>query len=55
MRAELAASQANPHANPFANYGYEFVGLTFFSWALAILIAALTQAVQARATLAEVE
>ena len=37
----------------FSRFGYEMIGVTLFSWALGILIAALTQAVLTRATTAE--
>lgn len=52
MRADMTQAQLTRQGG---NLGYELMGMTLFSWALAILIAALTQAVLTRATVAEAE
>jgi uncharacterized membrane protein len=51
VRADMTRAQST--GGSFSTFGYEMIGLTLFSWALGILIAALTQAVLTRATTAE--
>jgi len=53
VRADMTRAQSTGGAGSFSTFGYEMIGLTLFSWALGILIAALTQAVLTRATTGE--
>lgn len=55
MRADMARTQLSSGQQGLSSFGYEMVGVMLFSSALAILIAALTQAVLTRATTAESE
>jgi uncharacterized membrane protein len=53
MRADITRTRLSGGQQSLSNFGYEIAGVMLFSWALAILIAALTQAVLTRATTAE--
>ena len=55
MRADMARTQLSGGQYSLSRFGYEMAGVMLFSWALAIFIAALTQAVLTRATTAESE
>lgn len=55
FRGELTQAQLAGNSANFSDFRYELIGITLFSWALGILIAALTQAVLTRATTAEAD
>lgn len=53
IRGDISRARLSGGAEGFSSFTYDMMALTLFSWALGILIAALTQAVLTRATTAE--